>query len=292
MRAAPSMRGVVLGQTKEAPRGRLDFMPAAPDKHVLGNRVTIGRINAELLMDEDRTSRWLRRLVKWGIIPAVSRKQQVLWDFIDMKEALLRKLGTGERGSGIRHPYDVLFAFESVLDLGRHFPRRRLIVEELLRRALLVYARALSEDKGQHFSAGFFMKEAREFYVQSRTFQRAARGAKEDVIVQTQNIYNAQFHARWYYVFSLLLGEEAPHGLNMFLRVCKDAAAMASINPQAQRLPAPDPDRMPKREWMDWLIERDKVARAQATENEKYRQALEAIRKGLPSTIYANAGRS
>ena len=294
------LRGVLLGAS-------LSFEPSPPVLDVLSSAVAVSRLpeyqpprdtlgarlNAVLgtlgwtSHEREAQLKWhaqaVTAMVMASLVPAVARE-------LEASGWLRRHQTAGRlRVGAITHPYDVLEAFKTVTKLPASLGRERRFLELVLGLLLRGYQEALSQAGNARFS---FEAEAKEHFIRGARLERSLKHCTDsnDRLGVLQHVINAYYHAKNYYMFSVIARQNSTSDGKMFVMFCHAALSLAQIDWDGTLHTQPVTARLPPRAEVTFLFSRDRSLRERCARDSSLFAQTKALISTFPTSATKSAG--
>jgi len=269
-----------------------------PQPHVLETPLTLEPL-PDYRLPRDRLGSWLGLLLtRMGLIGDLERDRR-RWQLLAqtarvmaaLDPTLARPLARSgwfrRRGllrGGIRlppltHPYALVDAIDALMQDRDATAAERKFLELLLGQLMRQHQERVTLTLGRRFSYEF---EAKTNYIKAvrlELMEKRVNDASERASV-LQNIYNSFYHCRYYYVCSVLAREKRKDG-KMFLLACHACYGLARFQDDGTFARQPDSHRLPRRDSMLFLMQRDPLLQQLCRADEGVRNETKALVKGL-----------
>lgn len=281
--------GLVLGRS-------LNFQPPPPAQDILGNPLLITKLPAYELPHDTLGTRISSLLVQMGISSRAKELRQhwrlqaatalVMGTLMSSVARKLEKTGWLRRHNVLRHtrvpvlthPYAVLESFEAMIQAPDFLSKERRFLEIILALVLRQYIDMISRANSNKFS---FEMEAREYFLRAIRLEHMLKKVNTDDerIGMLQEIYDCYYHCKNYYIFSLISRERAANEGKMFMMYCHALHALARFQSDGTFSDRPTESRMPARNDVLFLFQRDRCLKKQCLESPDVRAQAKALLK-------------
>lgn len=287
-----AMRGVVLGR-------QIDLRPSPPEQDTLAEPLALERTPAYQPPEDGRWARLHALLARLGWTVGSTDRREVTRVHTVTARTLsavsppiarqlrssgwLRRHGVVGRSSvpAVTHPYTLLEAFQLLFRIPPEMSKEQRFLELVLALTLRQYAQLLSRQTGTRFG---FDLEAMEYMVQATKIERVLKKATNpsERMDLVQAMYNAFYHARHYYMFSLIARERSANQGKMFPLYCHAAHTMARIHWDGAISETAIGARLPSRREVLFLFKRDRALIQRCADDETYAAQVKAMVASFP----------
>ncbi|MEI8395283.1 MAG: hypothetical protein WCF85_11140, partial [Rhodospirillaceae bacterium] len=284
-----AVHGLVLGKT-------IDFKPSPPIVDMLGNPLVL-RKHPPYELPHDSASAgvcaWLERL-GWEI---GGERLHRLWRIqaatATVMAAVVPGISSRLRNSGwlsrhgitgrftipsFVHPYDFLDIFNTLMRLPEdgQLVRDQRFLELILALCLRQYKETLSQSTGAKFS---FDSEANDHFIHGARVERRIKmiTSVDELRAAAQELHDAWYHGRNYYIFSIISREVPAHPGKMFILYCHASYGISRITWDGTITDRPVALRLPSRRDLMFLFRRDRPAMQRAGGDETFRAQVKTL---------------
>lgn len=290
--------------------------PAAPARHTLNDPVKVSKLPIHQLPTlSERFSQKIRQFVLWlftgrrayneedvrkaydaiiMIILAVTPDPSTaIRSLSSRNHHFRRQLRRFEKRRAspkqIRHPYDLLFIFDFLPQLRGPLLGEKYIIElycSLILSEYINLVRRQIDDQKLSIETKFtFAGEAVQYFRDGHNIEQQLDKVTHprERVAALKLINELYFHAKWYYVFSVLSREPTIDEGKLFMRAYHAMFFMARLDETNSLLREPKRASLPKRSFIKFLTRRDNSVRQRVGSDQVFAKTVADILKYLPS---------